>query len=159
MKLYTKQGDNLKTKIFDREVYKDDIIIDVIGAIDEVQAHLMVASNFIDRIDIKKKLLAICNDFFKISFDLLNNKSSFEIGNVEALESLIDQYYRPQNAFVIPGQTKASSLLHLARTVVRRCERVIVSYARGNKINDVILKYINRLSDLLFAWALDIEEN
>lgn len=75
---------------------------------------------------------------------------------VEALERLIDRFdaaLPPLHAFILPGGSPAGALLHLARTVSRRAERRIVSLARAEALNPEILRYLNRLGDLLFVLA------
>ncbi|HHU55942.1 MAG TPA: cob(I)yrinic acid a,c-diamide adenosyltransferase [Acholeplasmataceae bacterium] len=161
MKIYSKEGDNLKTKTLNNKVYKDDYLIEVSGTIDEVQAYLMVIYNHINDEEIKKILFSICKDLFTLSYNISINKAFPEEKTIE-LESIIDDYENmltPLDKFIMPGQTKDSSLIHVARTVVRRCERVIVTYARKNNVHKEILKYINRLSDLLFIIARYIEES
>ncbi|HEY8445299.1 MAG TPA: cob(I)yrinic acid a,c-diamide adenosyltransferase [Bacilli bacterium] len=161
MKIYTKQGDNLKTKTINNEVYKSDLIIEVNGTIDELQAHLMLSYNFIDNQEIKEIILSICKDLFIVGYDITSSKETFSIDKVTSLELLIDKYndtLKPLTEFIVPGLTKPSSILHVTRTVARRCERVIVRYALDHDINKAILKYINRLSDLLFILARFTEE-
>ena len=72
------------------------------------------------------------------------------------MEHRIDKYVKeapPLETFILPGGSKAAAALHLARTVIRRAERCIVSLQKAEPINDVVLKYMNRLSDYLFAAA------
>ena len=74
---------------------------------------------------------------------------------VENLESRIDSYIEeapPLERFILPGGSESAAAIHIARTVVRRAERCIVSLQKG-EINEVVLKYVNRLSDYLFAVA------
>ena len=75
---------------------------------------------------------------------------------VESLERKIDLYIEeapPLERFILPGGSEAAATIHIARTVVRRAERSIVSLQKEVKINEVVLKYVNRLSDYLFAIA------
>ena len=81
--------------------------------------------------------------------------------DVEVLEGLTDKYMEitgPINEFVIPGKNETSSILHIARTVVRRAERRISTLAREENIREEVRMYINRLSDALFAMARFEEE-
>jgi ATP:cob(I)alamin adenosyltransferase len=161
MKIYTKMGDNLKTNTFGRRVFKDDLVIEAGGTIDELQSIIMVAYNQLDSEDLKSILLKICKSLFTIGYDISCSGDSFAPENVLDLERTIDHYeimLKPLTEFVIPGLTKASSFLHLARAVSRRCERIIVKYALDNFVNYNIIKYINRLSDLLFTIARYVEE-
>ena len=75
---------------------------------------------------------------------------------VENLESRIDSYIEeapPLERFILPGGSESAAAIHIARTVVRRAERCIVSLQKEGEINEVVLKYVNRLSDYLFAVA------
>lgn len=79
-----------------------------------------------------------------------------KIEMVENLESRIDSYIEeapPLERFILPGGSESAAAIHIARTVVRRAERCIVSLQKEGKINEVVLKYVNRLSDYLFAVA------
>jgi cob(I)alamin adenosyltransferase len=160
LKIYTKTGDNLKTDTFGRRVFKDDLVIEVNGTIDELQSQLMVTYNLVANEEIKNILLTICNNLFTVGYDISSSGDRFSQEKVHEIEALIDQYdakLPPLTSFIVPGLTLTSSHLHLARTIARRCERVIVKYALDNFVNYNILKYINRLSDLLFVLARTVE--
>lgn len=161
MKLYTKTGDHLKTDTLQKRTFKNDLIVEVSGSIDELQAQIMVASNFIKSPAIKAILLTICETLFTVSYDLGSLQATLSNDKVTEIESWIDDFDKklnPLTEFIIPGKTKAGSFMHLARTSARRAERIIVTYALDNKINDAVLKYMNRISDLFFVLARTIDE-
>ena len=161
LKIYTKTGDNLKTDTFGRRVFKDDLVIEANGTIDELQCQLMVAYNLMDNKEIKELIIDICNNLFIIGSDISSASDHFNQEKVHDIEQIIDKYESllpPLTEFIIPGLTLISSHIHLARTVARRCERVIVKYAIDNFVNYNILKYINRLSDLLFVLGRFVEK-
>lgn len=158
MKIYTKTGDNLTTSAINKRVYKDDLVIHCVGNADELSSSLMVSYHFIDDENVKKIILDIVGDLFNVSADLIGyqdgNLISYE--KVEKLEKIIDEYTAklPElTKFIIQGMNKASSHLHLSRTIARRLERWVVDYARDAKLNKNVLLYLNRLSDLLFTLA------
>ncbi len=163
MKIYTKTGDNLQTSAMARRVYKDDIIMHSVGTCDELSSALMVSYHFIEDKDIKDIILKIVNTLFNVSGDIVGYKDGQSIKEEDylELEKLIDLYTdkMPQlKAFIIQGMNKASSHLHLARTISRRLERWTVSLAQGDKLNKNVLIYLNRLSDLLFTLARYLDQ-
>ena len=88
-------------------------------------------------------------------------KDKIQLENIEYLEKLIDRYMGiagPLTAFVIPGKNKPSATLHVARTVARRGERIMTALNEVQPLREEIKKYINRLSDTLFALARYYEE-
>lgn len=163
MKIYTKTGDNLTTSAINKRVYKDDLVIHSVGSADEFSSSLMVSYHFIEDEAIKEIILEIVKDMFKVSADIIGyqNADSVTYDRVTRLENLIDEYTAKMpelTAFIIQGQNKASSHLHLSRSVSRRLERYVVEYARNNKVNKNVLLYLNRLSDLLFTLARYLDE-
>lgn len=162
MSIYTKTGDKLQTSTFTNErVYKNDIIIDINGSIDELQSHIMVAYNFIDDDDIKTILLSLCKELYTFNYAISSGKKLITENNILQLEKLIDQFQDrvpSLSDFVYPGLTKAASFIHVARTVCRRAERLLITFYLNNSIDDNNLKYINRLSDLLYIIALNVDE-
>ena len=153
MKIYTKTGDNLQTDTLGKRVYKDDLVIEANGTIDELQCQLMVTYNLLKDEDIKQILITICKNLFTVGYDISSAGDNFSQEKVHEIEDLIDKYEAslpPLTEFILPGATLVGSHMHLTRAVARRCERVIVKYALENFVNSNILKYLNRLSDLLF---------
>lgn len=162
MKIYTKTGDNQFTStILAENVKKSDLIIEVSGNIDETQSAIMVAYNFVINNEVKDLLKNIAEKLFLVGYDIASNKNEISESDISYLENKIDYFSNilpPLNSFILPGVSKSSSFLHLARTIVRRLERSVVEYTLKNKINRFCLMYLNRLSDLLFVMAR-IEDN
>ncbi|CJI33889.1 ATP:cob(I)alamin adenosyltransferase [Streptococcus pneumoniae] len=111
-------------------------------------------------IDIYNELENIQHELFDCGGDLaiVEQKIPYKVTivMVESLERKIDLYIEeapPLERFILPGGSEAAATIHIARTVVRRAERSIVSLQKEVKINEVVLKYVNRLSDYLFAIA------
>ncbi len=160
-KVYTRTGDKgLTSLIGGKRVSKDSLRVSAYGEIDELNAVLgIVRSQAMDD-EIRTIISAIQNDLFIIGADLA---SPMDIGaprikanNIKQLEQIIDEYLKeldPLKEFILPTGTGGGQYLHLARTVSRRAERSIVKLKKEEAINEDVLKYINRLSDLLFVMA------
>jgi cob(I)alamin adenosyltransferase len=161
-KIYTKGGDKGKTSLVGgSRVSKSNDIIDAIGNVDELNALLGLAV-----CDLKKPFISILkniqNDLFDIGADIatpINKKGTVLRINknyIVYLEKEIDKINNnlpTLNSFILPGGSKVSSIIHLARTVNRRCERSVVKLNEKQKVNVEVLKYLNRLSDYLFVLA------
>ena len=161
-KIYTRGGDKGKTSLVGgSRVSKSDDIIEAVGNVDELNALLGLVI-----CDLKEPYIStlrdIQNDLFDIGADLAtpsNNKGpALRINKNYTiyLEQEIDKINANLPAltsFILPGGSKVSSIIHLARTVNRRSERSIVKLSKKQKINIEVLKYINRLSDFLFVLA------
>ncbi|MGG3642684.1 cob(I)yrinic acid a,c-diamide adenosyltransferase [Bacillus gobiensis] len=163
MKLYTRTGDQGQTSLIGGRVSKDDIRVESYGTIDELNSFIGLAAA-----ELENKITSeIKEELFKIQFELfdcggeLANVSKTKEGMlkeeyVEFLEQRIDEYTKeapPLERFILPGGSKASAYVHAARTIARRAERQIVRLMNSEEIPSVTLKYINRLSDYLFAVA------
>jgi cob(I)alamin adenosyltransferase len=164
VKLYTRTGDGGETSYFDgTRVRKDDPRLDAYGEIDELNAWLgFVRAYGLDaRFD--EALSHIQRDLFAFGAQLADPadklsprvvKAVISDEDVERVETLIDDVdseVPPLRRFILPGGTPAGAALHVARTVCRRAERRLVALA--TPVDPVLLRYINRLSDLLFALA------
>ena len=167
-KIYTKGGDSGYTSIVGgKRVKKSSYVIEAIGNIDELNAFLGLTVHYLNSRQ-KKIIQHIQNDLFDLGADiatpLSKKKSTIRINKNQTiyLEIEIDKIntsLKPLNSFIIPGGDKISGLLHLARTINRRCEVSIVKLNEKQKINLETLKYINRLSDLLFVLARQNNKN
>lgn len=162
-KIYTRTGDDGTTGLVNGpRRSKADLRVEAYGSIDETNAAIGLARvetvGELDRI-----LEEIQNDLFDLGADLAtpqqsNDKADLRVLSTQTkrLENDIDRLNEklaPLKSFVLPGGSKASAYLHLARTVARRAERVIVSLSAQEKVNKDALGYINRLSDFLFVAA------
>lgn len=168
-KLYTRTGDEGTTALIGGRTDKDDIRLEAYGTIDELNSWLglLAADPAIDP-ERRTLLLGIQNTLFDIGSILATAPGStyvpapLESEAVEALETAIDTIdtgLPPLNAFVLPGGTQAAARASIARTVARRAERHIITLNRTAPVDPVILRYINRLSDLLFAYSREINLN
>lgn len=152
MKIYTKRGDRGKTDIIGKRINKDSSLIEVLGSIDEAVSAIGLAK-FKAPPKEKKILEKAQKDLMKIAGALACCSDGLRRERVAWLEKTIDEYCATQEivaGFVLPGSDEYSGFLHLSRTIVRRAERQTVRLKPKNR---TILKYINRLSDLLFVIA------
>ncbi len=160
MKIYTKTGDDGTTALQGNlRLKKSNPRIIAYGAIDEANASMgIVLSNKLDS-DITVVLTQIQNDLFVAGADLSNPdllqmKNRIIPSMVTRLEKLIDDYENELpllTNFILPGGDIAASQLHFTRTVVRRAETCLVLLKEQDEINENCIKYVNRLSDLLFV--------
>jgi len=164
MKIYTKTGDNGETSLFGgKRVSKDNVRIEAYGTVDELNALIGVAISETTDKSAEEVLRKIQNDLFVLGGDLAapvnGNKSKIPRTTdemVKNLENKIDTYENkiPElKNFILPGGSKVSALLHLSRTVCRRAERRVINLSNVEQINFEVVKYLNRLSDLLFVLA------
>lgn len=162
-KIYTKGGDKGETSLGDgSRVKKHNLRVEAFGAVDEANAALGIARLY-TRGKVHLLLGRIQNDLFDLGADLCRPESKKKTpeqqiseSQVEKLEAEIDAVnakLAPLTSFVLPGGTPASSFLHLARTLARRAERLMFALAEKEPVNPAALRYINRLSDLLFVLA------
>ena len=167
-KIYTRTGDDGTTALGSgRRVAKYDLRVECYGTLDETNAAIGLARLHTRSDQALDAMLArIQNDLFDLGAELCypdeskdaRGRLSVSDAQVERLESEIDALNRelqPLRSFVLPGGTPAASFLHLARTISRRAERLMVALAaRPNEpVGGSALRYINRLSDFLFVAA------
>ncbi|SHE34696.1 cob(I)yrinic acid a,c-diamide adenosyltransferase [Alkalibacter saccharofermentans] len=162
--VYTKTGDQGETGLLGgSRIGKDDLRVDCYGTLDEANAMIGVAYSMIQNKRIKEILEAIQQKIFLIGAELASDENGKKYlsemihqGDIEDIEKVIDKYSTrvgEQKYFITPGQTTESSFLHVARSIIRRAERLMVRLQRKDDVRKDILQYINRLSDLLFILA------
>lgn len=161
-KIYTKGGDQGGTSLFDQiRVAKDDIRVESYGTVDELGSVLGVAKNFVENEEMREILTGIQHRLFTVASNLATRDPQkipqrMEEEDVLELERLIDHYMdavERKNCFIVNGSGTRSAFLHLARTVCRRAERKVVTLAGFEDIDPLVIKYLNRLSDALYAMA------
>ena len=166
MKIYTKTGDRGETSLYDgTRVRKDSVRVEAYGTVDELNSTIGNARNFIEDQDISERLFKIQKKLFFVAGELATSQNGeFKLSvteeDIAALERWIDEILAKidkVNAFIIPGSSKASSSLHVARTVCRRAERRILALDAETEVNPVLIKFVNRLSDTLYAFARYLE--
>ncbi len=162
MRLYTKSGDKGETSLIGGDrVPKDHPRISAVGEVDELNAAIGMAVTACEDADMRRQMNMIQEHLFQIGARLAdpgpgNSAPTVQPEDVERLEGWIDaatDAVSPLKNFILPGGGELAARLHLARTVCRRAERSVVAVARAEKIADPMIIYINRLADLLFAWA------
>lgn len=167
-RIYTRAGDKGKTGLLSGErIDKANPRVEAYGTVDELGAALGVAKVHSSK-RIAEHIHSIQQKLFLINSELATNPESLEANDalkelkkVEAedvtqLEKIADELSEELpllTNFVIPGGTKAAAFLHLSRTVCRRAERRIVNFASMEPVNEELIRYINRLSDLLFVMS------
>ncbi|MFH1222259.1 MAG: cob(I)yrinic acid a,c-diamide adenosyltransferase [Candidatus Micrarchaeota archaeon] len=159
MPIYTRIGDKGDTlDLNGKKVSKDDLRVEAYGSVDELNAALGIAIAFTEDGEMQAILTDVQKDLFAMGAELASEGSSKKIipAKTEKLEKIIDAL-DPQlpflKNFIIPGGCKTAAVLHLTRTICRRVERRVIAAAKHNKINPEIIKYLNRLGDLLFILA------
>lgn len=167
MKLYTRRGDRGATGLFGGgRVPKDDVRVEALGTVDELNAAVGVAVGHLTRdSDTRSRLGRVQADLFVLGAHLATpppkgkrtapNLPALPAERVPQMESWIDQATSetpPLDNFVLPGGSPGASRLHLARAVCRRAERRVAALAKA-ELDPEILRYLNRLSDYLFAAA------
>lgn len=158
MKIYTKTGDEGETSLLGgRRVKKNDLIIEVLGAIDELNAAigLVVTSLGVNEDAVKDLLLKIQGDLFRLGAEVAGAKKLIQ-DDVVFLEGEIDRYQLllpDLHAFILPGGSQNGAQIHFARSVCRRVERELVVVKNENEVSSFAFAFVNRLADLLFVLA------
>ena len=175
-RIYTRGGDAGDTSLGDGQRRpKYDLRVEAFGTVDEANCAIGLArlSTAKDNPELDAILARIQNDMFDLGADLCTPDTGKELGyeplriiqsQVDRLEGEIDAlnaHLAPLMSFVLPGGSPAAAALHLARTITRRAERLIVELSRqpGEKVGDAAIRYINRLSDLLFVASRAANDN
>jgi len=180
-RIYTKTGDAGTTGLGDgKRVAKDDVRVEAYGTVDEANAALGVVVNIAARSSpgsqaarIGDLLKGVQNALFDVGADLCcppakgekpGEKLRITAMQTERIETLIDSFNEslaPLNSFVLPGGSELAAAMHVARTVTRRAERCCVSLLTEEPevTNAEIIKYLNRLSDLLFVLGRVCNDN
>ncbi len=164
MKIYTKTGDKGETGLFGGErVPKDHLRINAYGTIDELNAFIGLTISELNSTEIREVLTDLQKKLFVVGSDLATpeneknkkiNVSRTSQDFIKKAESDIDRFTEKLDElrnFILPGGSKGSALLHICRTICRRAEREVVSLKKTESINENIVVFLNRLSDLLFV--------
>lgn len=162
-RIYTRTGDTGETGLIGgQRVPKDHVRVEAYGAVDELNAHLGAARSMVVYPDLDEVIDRIQHRLFDLGAELATPTSrgsgppAINESEVKVLEGVIDLYQEmlpPLREFILPAGNGIAAALHIARTVCRRAERRTVTLARSEKVRPEILKYLNRLSDLLFVIA------
>jgi len=167
MKIYTRSGDEGETALFGGgRVPKSHIRVEAYGAVDELNAALGMAVAVVADGEIGTHLTLVQQDLFNLGSSLATPGAEngtarpatppLPLDRIVEMEGWIDdasQEMPPLRAFILPGGSQGAAALHLARTVCRRAERAVVRLSHEEGVDPGVLRYLNRLSDLLFAYA------
>lgn len=160
-KIYTKTGDDGTTGLGDgSRVNKDSLRVDAMGEIDELNAYLGLLLTEDIPEDIHILLLRIQHALFDVGAELCIPThvviTEAHVSQLEVWLDALNESLLPLKNFILPGGTRASALCHVARTICRRAERHLVTLSKESDISKYTLWYINRLSDLLFVIARNL---
>ena len=164
-KVYTRTGDDGTTGVSGgHRVRKDALRIEAYGTVDELNAAIGVVTTSSPEVALHQPLAEMRNKLFHLGAELSVLPEDLEASqgprirqaDTDGLEHLMDQLSEnlpPLENFVLPGGTAAAAQLHVARTVCRRAERLLVALAQKETVREQALVYLNRLSDALFVMA------
>jgi cob(I)alamin adenosyltransferase len=162
MKIYTKTGDKGTTALFGgKRVPKSDLRIDTYGTVDELNSWMGVIRDQAVNMSRSEELIEIQDRLFTIGSILATEPGNTKVkvpalheSDITYLEKKIDEMestLEPMKVFVLPGGHESVSFGHVARTVCRRAERLVIALDAIEKVNEGVVKYLNRLSDYLFV--------
>ncbi|MBC7409175.1 MAG: cob(I)yrinic acid a,c-diamide adenosyltransferase [Arcicella sp.] len=175
MKIYTKTGDKGQTSLVGgTRVSKTELRIEAYGTVDELNSYVGLVRDQAVNNDRKDILKEIQDRLFTIGSILASEPEQtkkripdLHESDIELLEKemdRMDESLEPMRFFILPGGHQSVSFGHLARTVCRRAERIVVRLSQETEVNDLVIRYLNRLSDYLFVLCrimikdLNIEE-
>jgi cob(I)alamin adenosyltransferase len=157
-KIYTRTGDDGTTGLGDgSRVAKDSARVEAYGTVDEANSSLglLLAADLPE--DVRDLLTAVQHQLFDLGGELcIPGHAAIDDADIDRLEALLDRYNEPLpplKDFILPGGGEAAARCHVARTVVRRAERATVTLSRHEAVRPQAIRYLNRLSDLLFVLA------
>ncbi|MCB9059113.1 MAG: cob(I)yrinic acid a,c-diamide adenosyltransferase [Calditrichae bacterium] len=165
MKIYTGFGDQGKTALFGGEtVRKNHLRVEMYGTLDELNSLIGLLRNKNKDASVEKILKNVQNELFTYGSEIAtpdvmkreNFTEQISDHHISALENAIDRFSEELPSlknFILPGGSEAASYAHLARTVCRRAERMLISLADQIEIRGQLIIYLNRLSDLFFVIA------
>ncbi len=162
MKIYTKTGDQGDTGLIGgKRVSKASLRIEAYGTIDELNACLGIATSQLNNQALLSKIQKLQSDLHLVGADLADPKldsttprvTDVHVDALEAWCDALDETLPTLQQFILPGGNVTGAQLHLARTVARRAERRVIELASESVINNAVVRYLNRLSDLLFIMA------
>ncbi|CBA17236.1 cob(I)yrinic acid a,c-diamide adenosyltransferase [Xanthomonas albilineans] len=157
-RIYTRTGDDGSTGLGDgNRVGKDSARVAAYGTVDEANSAIgmVLACSLAE--DVRQLLTAIQHQLFDLGGELcIPGHAAIQAADIDALEQHLDRYndtLPPLQDFILPGGGEAAARCHLARTIVRRAERETVALSRQDAVRSETVRYLNRLSDLLFVLA------
>lgn len=168
--IMTRGGDKGQTGLVDgSRISKASQRVKTYGTVDELNSVFGLVRCEVLPEGLTGKILRLQNELFNLGGELATPTDSefaeriprVEQAQIDQLESWLEETrdkLTPADNFVLPGGSRAAAVLHLARTVTRRCERELVALMEAEPVNPLCLKFLNRLSDLCFVWARDCND-
>lgn len=167
-KIYTKTGDKGETSIFGgKRLAKDHVRIESYGTVDELNSYLGLIRDSLQNDALRSLLKQVQDRLFTIGSNLASDpeKDLITPGIFEADIQILEEQMDKMNEqlatlknFILPGGHTIVSFCHIARCVCRRAERRVVSLAQIEKVDEIIIRYLNRLSDFLFVLARSLAQ-
>jgi cob(I)alamin adenosyltransferase len=170
MKIYTKKGDTGYTSLIGgTRVAKHHLRIESYGTVDELNSYMGLVRDYNENPELKEVILEVQDRLFTIGSQLAADpeKSKMKLpelheSDVTFLEEQIDKMdeeLEPMRSFVLPGGHPVISSTHIARCVCRRAERITVHLAENETVDEMIMRYLNRLSDFLFTLSRKLSKD
>jgi cob(I)alamin adenosyltransferase len=167
VKIYTRTGDDGSTALFGGgRVPKAALRVEAYGTVDELNAMVGWAVTQVADETIRMRLELFQHDLFTLGSDLATPPAEaprerpetpgLPVGRIAEMEAWMDEATSelPElRAFILPGGSAGAAALHMARTVARRAERIVVALMSDEEVNGLVVRYLNRLSDVLFTFA------
>lgn len=167
MKIYTRTGDEGDTALFGGgRVAKHHVRVEACGTVDELNGVVGWCASQVTDAAIRRRLETLQHDLFSIGSELATPPAregrarpdtpplpEARVGEMEQWIDEADAELDELRAFILPGGAPGAAALHVARTVCRRAERAVVRLAEAERLDGVVIAYLNRLSDLLFTFA------
>ena len=159
MAIYTGKGDDGLTfcMLLGRRIPKDHPLIEFLGSLDEANSILGVVRSYLEDEEDIKIIIYLQRLLFRIGFTV-SGKPSISEDDVRTLESYADRFYSETKLkyFILPGGDKTISHMHFARAIIRRAERRFITLSRVEEVplSELIIKVLNRMSDMIFSYAL-----
>lgn len=162
-RIYTRTGDDGSTGLGDgSRIAKDALRVEAFGTVDELNSAIGVVISETDDAALTGLMISIQHQLFDLGGELcIPEARMITEADVDRLEQALDEINADLPAlkeFILPGGGKAGAHCHLARTICRRAERRLVTLAHQDRINPLAVRYLNRLSDLLFVTARKLSQ-
>jgi cob(I)alamin adenosyltransferase len=164
MKIYTRTGDKGTTALYGgKRLSKGELRIEAYGTVDELNSFLGLVATYLEEKEYSDLVIDIQSRLFDMGTHLAAEPGKKNLilpeipeAKIELLEAYIDKMNEdlPElKFFILPGGNKPAAVCHVARTICRRAERCIVRLSENEKVEEVLIRYLNRLSDFLFVLA------
>lgn len=162
-KIVTKTGDDGTTGLASgKRVSKADAIIEAIGTVDELNSAIGLVRSACENIDLDTELTTLQHQLFNCGGDLcLEGSTLISSADIESIESSLvthNDKLPPLKNFILPAGSELTSRIHMARSICRRAERVLVKASESHQFNPQVMVFVNRLSDWLFVVARVTDE-